>query len=154
MLFFQNHLNQEWNYHFGMQRLSIDQFKSLNTLTIKLEMDIIDIYDNGNNITKNNIIISHRSGAGHGCEAGDPPVAPAECRTSWLHRAACNRYGAGERCQQKNKNIDIPYFKDLIPSTENLAIFIWNRLKDAIDIECDLSIVLYETPRNFVEYSG
>ena len=54
----------------------------------------------------------------------------------------------------KNLNLDIPYFKDLIPSTENLAIFIWNRLKDAIDIECELSIVLYETPRNFVEYSG
>ena len=54
----------------------------------------------------------------------------------------------------KNLNLDIPYFKDLIPSTENLAIFIWKRLKDAIDIECDLSIVLYETPRNFVEYSG
>lgn len=54
----------------------------------------------------------------------------------------------------KNLNLDIPYFKDLIPSTENLAIFIWNRLKDAIDIECALSIVLYETPRNFVEYSG
>ena len=54
----------------------------------------------------------------------------------------------------KNLNLDIPYFKDLIPSTENLAIFIWNRLKDAIDIDCDLSIVLYETPRNFVEYSG
>tara|TARA_B100000941_G_scaffold90788_1_gene62892 strand:+ start:239 stop:646 length:408 start_codon:yes stop_codon:yes gene_type:complete len=54
----------------------------------------------------------------------------------------------------KNLNLDIPYFKDLIPSTENLSIFIWNRLKDAIDIECDLSIVLYETPRNFVEYSG
>ena len=54
----------------------------------------------------------------------------------------------------KNLNLDIPYFKDLIPSTENLAIFIWNRLKHAIDIECDLSIVLYETPRNFVEYSG
>ena len=29
----------------------------------------------------------------------------------------------------KNLNLDIPYFKDLIPSTENLAIFIWNRLK-------------------------
>ena len=54
----------------------------------------------------------------------------------------------------KNLNLDIPYFKDLIPSTEILAIFIWNRLKDAIDIKCDLSIVLYETPRNFVEYSG
>ena len=54
----------------------------------------------------------------------------------------------------KNLNLDIPYFKDLIPSTENLAIFIWNRLKNAIAIDCDLSIVLYETPRNFVEYSG
>ena len=28
----------------------------------------------------------------------------------------------------KNLNLDIPYFKNLIPSTENLAIFIWNRL--------------------------
>ena len=54
----------------------------------------------------------------------------------------------------KNLNLDISYFKDLIPSTENLAVFIWNRLKDAIEIECELSIVLYETPRNFVEYSG
>jgi len=54
----------------------------------------------------------------------------------------------------KNLNIDIPYFKNLIPSTENLAIFIWNKLRDAIKINCDLSVVLYETPRNFVEYSG
>ena len=54
----------------------------------------------------------------------------------------------------KNLNLDIPYFKNLIPSTENLAIFIWNKLRDAIEINCDLSVVLYETPRNFVEYSG
>jgi len=54
----------------------------------------------------------------------------------------------------KNLNLDIPHFKNLIPSTENLAVFIWNKLRDAIEINCDLSIVLYETPRNFVEYSG
>ena len=54
----------------------------------------------------------------------------------------------------KNLNLDIPYFKNLIPSTENLAIFIWNRLNKAIQMDCDLSIVLYETPRNFVSYSG
>ena len=45
----------------------------------------------------------------------------------------------------KNLNLDIPYFKNLIPSTENLAIFIWNRLNKAIQMDCDLSIVLYET---------
>ena len=54
----------------------------------------------------------------------------------------------------KNLNLDIPHFKNLIPSTENLAVFIWNKLRDAIEINCDLSVVLYETPRNFVEYSG
>ena len=54
----------------------------------------------------------------------------------------------------KNLNLDIPHFKNLIPSTENLAIFIWNKLRNAIEMECDLSVILYETPRNFVEYSG
>ena len=54
----------------------------------------------------------------------------------------------------ENLNLDIPHFKDVIPTTENLAIFIWNKLKSAIKIDCKLSIVLYETPRNYVEYSG
>jgi len=53
----------------------------------------------------------------------------------------------------KNLNLDIDYFKDKIPSTENLAVFIWNKLNDSIELEGKLSIVLYETPRNFVEYS-
>ena len=30
----------------------------------------------------------------------------------------------------------------------------WNKLNDTIELEGKLSIVLYETPRNFVEYSG
>jgi 6-pyruvoyltetrahydropterin/6-carboxytetrahydropterin synthase len=54
----------------------------------------------------------------------------------------------------KNLNLDIDYFKDKIPSSENLAVFIWNKLNDTIELEGKLSIVLYETPRNFVEYSG
>ena len=54
----------------------------------------------------------------------------------------------------KNLNLDIDYFKDKIPSTENLAVFIWNKLNESIELEGKLSIVLYETPRNFVEYSG
>jgi 6-pyruvoyltetrahydropterin/6-carboxytetrahydropterin synthase len=54
----------------------------------------------------------------------------------------------------KNLNLDIDYFKDKITSTENLAVFIWNKLNESIELEGKLSIVLYETPRNFVEYSG
>jgi len=43
----------------------------------------------------------------------------------------------------KNLNLDIDYFKDKIPSTENLAVFIWNKLNDSIELEGKLSIVLY-----------
>jgi 6-pyruvoyltetrahydropterin/6-carboxytetrahydropterin synthase len=59
-----------------------------------------------------------------------------------------------EKLDHKNLNLDIDYFKDKITSTENLAIYIWNRLNDAINIECKLTVVLYETPRNFVEFAG
>ena len=59
-----------------------------------------------------------------------------------------------EKLDHKNLNLDIDYFKYKITSTENLAIYIWNRLNDAINIECKLTVVLYETPRNFVEFAG
>ena len=54
----------------------------------------------------------------------------------------------------KNLNLDIPYFKNVVPTTENLAIFIWKKLYDAFKIDCKLTVILYETPRNFVEFSG
>ena len=54
----------------------------------------------------------------------------------------------------KNLNIDIPYFKNIIPTTENLSIFIWDKLRKAIDLDCEISVTLYETNRNFVEYTG
>lgn len=58
-----------------------------------------------------------------------------------------------DKLDHKNLNLDIPYFKNTIPSTENLAIYIWKKLNKAIDLDCKISVVLYETPRNFVEYS-
>ncbi|MBL7926305.1 MAG: 6-carboxytetrahydropterin synthase [Bacteroidia bacterium] len=56
----------------------------------------------------------------------------------------------------KNLNLDVPFLKDKIPSTENLAIAIWQRLFDKIaQHNCTLhAIKLYETERNFVEYFG
>ena len=59
-----------------------------------------------------------------------------------------------DKLDHKNINLDIDYFHDKIPSSENLAIYIWNRLNNAIKIDCKLTVVLYETHRNYVEYSG
>jgi 6-pyruvoyltetrahydropterin/6-carboxytetrahydropterin synthase len=52
----------------------------------------------------------------------------------------------------KNFNLDVPEFKNLNPSAENIAIVIYHKLRVKIAAELDLKIRLYETERNFVEF--
>ena len=52
----------------------------------------------------------------------------------------------------KNLNQDVPEFKELNPTAENIAVVIYNLLRSSIGEHLDLQIRLYETPRNFVEF--
>lgn len=54
----------------------------------------------------------------------------------------------------KNLNIQVPAFKNLNPTAENISIVIWDLLKPHLEPGQDLEVVLYETPRNFVTYNG
>ena len=54
----------------------------------------------------------------------------------------------------KNLNLDVPEFSQLNPTAENIAVVIWQKLRTQLPDHYDLSVRLYETPRNFVEYSG
>lgn len=54
----------------------------------------------------------------------------------------------------KNLNLDVPEFKNLNPTAENIVVVIWNKLRKHISTALDLEVVLYETPRNFVKYAG
>lgn len=54
----------------------------------------------------------------------------------------------------KNLNIEVEDFKNLNPTAENIAIVIYNKIKPKLKLSLDLEITLYETPRNFVTYSG
>ncbi|GMQ31573.1 6-pyruvoyl trahydropterin synthase family protein [Algoriphagus confluentis] len=54
----------------------------------------------------------------------------------------------------KNLNLDTDEFRNLNPSAENIAVVIWNILREKIDRRFELIIRLYETERNFVEYDG
>ncbi len=56
------------------------------------------------------------------------------------------------RFDHKNLNEDVPEFKNLNPTAENIAIVIYNILRNKIDPQFDLKITLYETERNYVEY--
>lgn len=59
-----------------------------------------------------------------------------------------------DRYDHKNLNVDVPEFLTIIPSAENIAIAIWNILREKIEARYAIQVVLYETARNFVEYSG
>jgi len=59
-----------------------------------------------------------------------------------------------EAFDHKNLNVDVPDFKELNPTAENIAVVIWNKLRPHINSDNEIEVVLYETPRNFVTYSG
>ena len=54
----------------------------------------------------------------------------------------------------KNLNIEVPEFKDLNPTAENISVVIYNKLRYKLTNHLNLEVTLYETPRNFVKYSG
>lgn len=58
-----------------------------------------------------------------------------------------------DRFDHKNLNLDVPEFKDLNPSAENIVVVIYEILEKAINNpELALTVRLYETERNYVEY--
>lgn len=54
----------------------------------------------------------------------------------------------------KNLNLEVPEFENLNPTAENIVVVIFNKIKPKLQEHLDLEVTLYETPRNFVSYSG
>lgn len=55
----------------------------------------------------------------------------------------------------RNLNLDVPWLAGVNPTTENLVVAIWRRLARALPEGTRLvRLVLWETPRNYVEYTG
>ncbi len=61
-----------------------------------------------------------------------------------------------DKLDHKNLNLDVPFLKGIMASTENVAIVMWDILLPVVaqmgaTLHC---IKLYETVNNFVEYYG
>lgn len=59
-----------------------------------------------------------------------------------------------EVLDHRNLNLDIPYFKTVNPTAENICVFIYDIIRKKIDSKFDVKIRLYETERNYVDYPG
>jgi 6-pyruvoyltetrahydropterin/6-carboxytetrahydropterin synthase len=56
------------------------------------------------------------------------------------------------RFDHKNLNLDTEEFRHLNPTAENIAMVIYDLLRPEIDDSLELKVILYETPRNYVEF--
>lgn len=61
-----------------------------------------------------------------------------------------------DKLDHKNLNLDVDFMKNRMPTTENVAIAIWEQLEEHVKqlggmLHC---IKLYETDNNYVEYFG
>jgi 6-pyruvoyltetrahydropterin/6-carboxytetrahydropterin synthase len=58
------------------------------------------------------------------------------------------------RFDHRNLNLDVPEFRELNPTAENIVIVCWRLLEPAIPRGRLHKLVLWETERNLVEYTG
>jgi len=58
-----------------------------------------------------------------------------------------------QHLDHKNLSVDVPAFRNLNPSTENLVVVIWRMLEGRLPGKLK-RLVLWETPRNYVSYEG
>jgi 6-pyruvoyltetrahydropterin/6-carboxytetrahydropterin synthase len=52
----------------------------------------------------------------------------------------------------RNLNLDTPYFATVNPTAENIVVVLYELIRPHIPADCELSLRLYETERNFVSY--
>lgn len=59
-----------------------------------------------------------------------------------------------KRCDCRNLNTDVPFLRNINPTAENLAVAFWKELKDQVSPGKLVRLVLHETERNKVIYTG
>lgn len=57
-----------------------------------------------------------------------------------------------DRFDHMNLNLDVAEFRNLMPSTENICYIIWQLLTAKLDKHLEVSVKLWESPRNAAEY--
>ncbi|NXW90079.1 PTPS synthase, partial [Alopecoenas beccarii] len=59
-----------------------------------------------------------------------------------------------EPLDHKNLDKDVPYFAEVVSTTENVAVFIWENLKNLLPVGTLYKVKVYETDQNIVVYKG
>ena len=96
---------------------------------------------------------------GHNYDLEVTVVGPVDPGTGYVMdlgelKALVNRRVVDD-LDHRNLNLDVDWMRGIVPSTENLAVAIWERVAPHIPAPAELDrVVLWETPRHRVEYRG
>ncbi len=96
---------------------------------------------------------------GHNYELDVTVEGPIDPETGYVLDLKALRDLLEERVIQdvdhRNLNLEVPWLEGVNPTTENLVVAIWNRMAGSLPEGVRLArLVLHETPRNSVEYTG
>jgi 6-pyruvoyltetrahydropterin/6-carboxytetrahydropterin synthase len=96
---------------------------------------------------------------GHNYELDVTVEGPVDPETGYVLDLKVLRDVLDERVvhdvDHRNLNVEVPWLEGVNPTTENLVVAIWNRMAGALPEGIRLArLVLHETPRNAVEYTG
>jgi 6-pyruvoyltetrahydropterin/6-carboxytetrahydropterin synthase len=100
---------------------------------------------------------NHPNWHGHNYELDVTVEGEPDPRTGYLVDLGELRDLADEvigQMDHRNLNLDVPWLHGVIPSTENLVVEIWRQLEPRIPRGRLARLVLWETPRNYAEYTG
>ena len=102
---------------------------------------------------------SHENWHGHNYELEVTVAGAVDPQTGFVMDLKALRDLVQERVVQdmdhRNLNLDVPWLTGMLPSTENVVVAIWDRLAGGMPKGVRLErVLLQETPRNFVEYTG
>jgi 6-pyruvoyltetrahydropterin/6-carboxytetrahydropterin synthase len=59
-----------------------------------------------------------------------------------------------DRIDHRNFNLDVEFMRGVIPTAENIVVAIWRELAPVVAPAQLARLVLWETPNNYVEYTG
>jgi 6-pyruvoyltetrahydropterin/6-carboxytetrahydropterin synthase len=96
---------------------------------------------------------------GHNYELDVTVEGPVDAETGFVMDLKALRALVEERVidqvDHRNLNLDVPWLAGVNPTTENLVVGIWRQVVDGLPEGVRLlRLVLWETPRNYVEYTG
>ncbi|XP_044312340.1 6-pyruvoyl tetrahydrobiopterin synthase-like isoform X2 [Varanus komodoensis] len=67
---------------------------------------------------------------------------------------ACMKEVITKPLDKKDLDEDVPYFANVVSTTENLAVFIWENLQKHLPVKALYKIKLYDTDESSVVYRG